>query len=131
MNRHDEKSDGDEELPKRGKNQGWSTWSEWATCSRTCDGGITFQLRRCHSPQGCKGDAVRYKICNMQVSLKIEIVLSFKPTFKKIDFPQACPEQQDFRAQQCAAYNDVPYDGALFKWAPHYDYSEPCALTCR
>lgn len=44
---------------------------------------------------------------------------------------QPCPEQQDFRAHQCLAYDDVPYDGALFKWTPHYDDSEPCALTCR
>lgn len=95
-------------LQKRAK-KGWSTWSEWSTCSRTCDGGVTYQLRTCHAPQGCKGDTIRYKICNMQ----------------------PCPEQQDFRALQCIAYNEVPYDGALFKWEPHYDYSEPCALACR
>lgn len=96
-------------LQKRMKKQGWSTWSEWSTCSRTCDGGVTYQLRTCHAQQGCKGDAIRYKICNMQ----------------------PCPDQQDFRALQCTAYNDVPYDGALFSWEPHYDYSEPCVLTCR
>lgn len=44
---------------------------------------------------------------------------------------QQCPDEQDFRAHQCAAYDDVPYDGALFKWTPHYDYSDMCALTCR
>uniref|UniRef100_A0A182LSE8 ADAMTS cysteine-rich domain-containing protein n=1 Tax=Anopheles culicifacies TaxID=139723 RepID=A0A182LSE8_9DIPT len=99
----------DEEVQKRAKAQGWSSWTEWSTCSRSCDGGVAYQLRRCHAPHGCKGDAVRYKICNMQ----------------------PCPEQQDFRAHQCSAYDDVPYDGALLKWTPHYDYSEPCALTCR
>lgn len=88
---------------------GWTGWSEFSTCSRTCDGGVAIQLRRCNHPQGCKGESVRYKICNMQ----------------------ACPDPQDFRAQQCAAYNEVPYDGALFNWTPHYDYAEPCALTCR
>ncbi|XP_055685146.1 protein madd-4 isoform X8 [Lutzomyia longipalpis] len=93
---------------KRGRNQGWSTWSEWSMCSRSCDGGVAQQLRRCHSPQGCRGEPIRYKICNMQ----------------------PCPETQDFRAHQCAAYDDVPYDGSLFKWTPHYDYTEPCALTC-
>lgn len=44
---------------------------------------------------------------------------------------QACPESQDFRAAQCAAFDEVPYDGQLYKWTTHYDYSEPCALTCR
>ncbi|KAH8298083.1 hypothetical protein KR018_006251 [Drosophila ironensis] len=87
----------------------WSTWSEWSTCSRTCDGGIMQQMRRCSSPGSCRGESARYRICNMQ----------------------PCPEQQDFRSSQCAAYNDVPYDGTLYKWTPHYDYVEPCALTCR
>lgn len=91
------------------KGQGWSSWSDWTTCSRTCDGGVANQLRRCHSSNGCVGETVRYKICNMQ----------------------PCPELQDFRSHQCAAYDEVPYDGALFKWTPHYDDADLCALTCR
>ncbi|ALC40371.1 CG31619 [Drosophila busckii] len=87
----------------------WSSWSEWSTCSRSCDGGIMQQMRRCSTTGTCRGESARYRICNMQ----------------------PCPEQQDFRANQCAAYNDVPYDGTLYKWTPHYDYVEPCALTCR
>ncbi|XP_002067202.3 protein madd-4 isoform X1 [Drosophila willistoni] len=87
----------------------WSSWSEWSTCSRTCDGGIMQQMRRCSIQGSCRGESARYRICNMQ----------------------PCPEQQDFRSNQCAAYNDVPYDGTLYKWTPHYDYVEPCALTCR
>ncbi|XP_037882700.1 protein madd-4 isoform X2 [Glossina fuscipes] len=87
----------------------WSAWSDWSTCSRTCDGGVMQQIRRCQNANGCKGESVRYRICNMQ----------------------PCPDQQDFRARQCVAYNDVPYDGTLYKWTPHYDYVEPCALTCR
>nr|XP_036226361.1 ADAMTS-like protein 1 isoform X2 [Bactrocera oleae] len=43
----------------------------------------------------------------------------------------AMAEQQDFCEHQCAAYNDVPYDGTLYTWTPLYDYVEPCALTCR
>ncbi|XP_055302398.1 protein madd-4 isoform X5 [Sitodiplosis mosellana] len=95
------------ELEKRGKN-GWSAWTNWSTCSRSCDGGIAQQIRRCHSAH-CRGEPIRYRICNMQ----------------------PCPEAQDFRAHQCAAFDDIPYDGSLFRWTPHYDYSEPCALTCR
>ncbi|CAG9792563.1 unnamed protein product [Diatraea saccharalis] len=45
---------------------GWSQWSEWSLCSRTCDGGVSRQLRTCSSPAGCRGEPVRYKICNMQ-----------------------------------------------------------------
>lgn len=67
------------ELEKRGsgKNVGWSTWSDWSTCSRSCDGGIAQQLRRCHAPQGCRGEPVRYKICNMQVNYTFSFRFSF------------------------------------------------------
>ncbi|KAG8227581.1 hypothetical protein J437_LFUL000681 [Ladona fulva] len=89
---------------------GWSPWSEWSTCSRSCDGGASFQLRRCNAPTGCRGgDAVRYKICNMQ----------------------PCPESRDFREQQCEAFNETPRDGVFYRWVPHHDDSEPCALICR
>ncbi len=54
---------------RRPSSRGWSTWSDWSTCSRTCDGGASYQLRRCKAPSGCRGEAMRYKICNMQVSV--------------------------------------------------------------
>ncbi|XP_026471091.1 ADAMTS-like protein 3 [Ctenocephalides felis] len=87
----------------------WSRWSQWSTCSRSCDGGVSHQLRRCIAEQGCQGEPLRYKICNMQ----------------------PCPEYQDFRAHQCSAYDGMLYEGVLWLWSPHYDDSEPCALTCR
>lgn len=52
---------------KRAKS-GWSIWSGWSTCSRSCDGGVAQQLRRCHTPDGCRGEPIRYRLCNMQVS---------------------------------------------------------------
>ncbi|XP_015429195.1 PREDICTED: ADAMTS-like protein 3 [Dufourea novaeangliae] len=42
-----------------------------------------------------------------------------------------CEKPSDFRAEQCAAYDDVPYSGQLVKWYPHYDPAKPCALICR
>lgn len=45
----------------------WSSWSEWSSCSRSCDGGVSQQLRHCHTSK-CFGEPIRYKICNMQVS---------------------------------------------------------------
>ncbi|RVE47992.1 hypothetical protein evm_007304 [Chilo suppressalis] len=57
-----------ENITHHGKDRGgWSQWSEWSLCSRTCDGGVSRQLRTCSSPAGCRGEPVRYKICNMQV----------------------------------------------------------------
>lgn len=55
------------ELEKRAKG-GWSAWSSWSMCSRSCDGGIAQQLRRCLAAKGCRGEPIRYRICNMQVN---------------------------------------------------------------
>lgn len=44
---------------------------------------------------------------------------------------QPCENPGDFRAEQCAAFDDVPYSGQLLKWYPHYDPTRPCALICR
>ncbi|XP_017889029.1 protein madd-4 isoform X2 [Ceratina calcarata] len=42
-----------------------------------------------------------------------------------------CENPTDFRAEQCAAFDDVPYSGQLLKWYPHYNPVRPCALICR
>ncbi|XP_075985885.1 ADAMTS-like no long nerve cord [Anticarsia gemmatalis] len=94
---------------------GWSQWSEWSLCSRTCDGGVSRQLRTCSSPAGCRGEPVRYKICNMQ------------PCRANISLL----EEDVWREQQCSAHDDTPYGGELFHWRAHRDDAEPCALTCR
>ncbi|XP_039277777.1 ADAMTS-like protein 1 isoform X2 [Nilaparvata lugens] len=86
----------------------WSGWSEWSPCSRTCDGGAAFQLRRCNAISGCKGQAIRYRICNMQ----------------------PCPDVVDFREHQCSSYNEIPYNDQMLFWKPHYNDGNPCALTC-
>ncbi|RMC09009.1 hypothetical protein DUI87_14008 [Hirundo rustica rustica] len=30
----------------------WSAWSQWAECTRTCGGGVTYQERHCNNPKG-------------------------------------------------------------------------------
>lgn len=44
--------------------------------------------------------------------------------------PQPCPDGLDFRAVQCSAYNDQPYDGETVEWHPYYDEESPCTLMC-
>ncbi|XP_076668534.1 ADAMTS-like no long nerve cord isoform X2 [Andrena cerasifolii] len=88
----------------------WSPWSKWSSCTKSCSGGISRQQRRCRR-KPCKGRpwSTKYKICN----------------------PEPCAKPSDFRAEQCAAFDDVPYSGQLLKWYPHYDITRPCALICR
>ncbi|XP_054716736.1 ADAMTS-like protein 3 [Uloborus diversus] len=89
--------------------EGWSVWSSWSPCSRSCNGGVTYSLRKCEHNGACEGDSTKYRICNMQ----------------------ACPDPtQDFRAAQCSAYNPVPYNNRLYEWLPYQDPEDPCGLTC-
>ena len=57
---------------------------------------------------------------------------TFWITFKYLDLLlQPCPAGlPDFRSQQCAAYNDVPYSGRYFRWLAYHDPNDPCALSC-
>ncbi|GFT88595.1 hypothetical protein NPIL_91161 [Nephila pilipes] len=56
------------ELPFNSKDQGWSEWSAWTSCSRSCNGGVSYQIRKCEGKSDCEGETTKYKICNMQVS---------------------------------------------------------------
>ncbi|KAM5291896.1 ADAMTS-like protein 3 [Ctenodactylus gundi] len=88
----------------------WDAWGDWSDCSRTCGGGASYSLRRCLAGRNCEGQNIRYKTCSNH------------------DCP---PDAEDFRAQQCSAYNDVQYQGRYYEWLPQYnDPTAPCALKC-
>ena len=99
---------------------------EWPT---NC-GGVTRHRAARESQSGTRYATCRSAVqpgeesCDQKrkpLTLPLSLSLSLQP----------CPDPQDFRAHQCSAYDEVPYDGVLYKWTPHYDYNEPCALTCR
>ncbi|XP_060473503.2 ADAMTS-like protein 3 [Panthera onca] len=92
------------------KDTNWDVWGSWSDCSRTCGGGASYSLRRCLTGRNCEGQNIRYKTCSNH------------------DCP---PDAEDFRAQQCSAYNDVQYQGRYYEWLPRYnDPAAPCALKC-
>ncbi|XP_004530678.1 papilin isoform X3 [Ceratitis capitata] len=92
----------------------WTDWSSPSECSRTCGGGVAYQTRDCRrtAPNGaplCKGGNRKYFSCNTQ----------------------DCPEGElDFRSQQCARFNRVPFDGITYDWVPYTNAPNPCELNC-
>lgn len=51
-------------------------------------------------------------------------------TFRYL-FLQDCPESEpDFRKQQCAHFNDVPFQGIRYNWTPYLRAPNPCELNC-
>ncbi|CAH3174635.1 unnamed protein product, partial [Porites evermanni] len=54
-------------------NGGWSEWSDYSPCSRTCGGGVQYRERTCTNPpptnggKECSGESkAKWKICNSQ-----------------------------------------------------------------
>ncbi|XP_033611959.1 A disintegrin and metalloproteinase with thrombospondin motifs 7 [Fukomys damarensis] len=95
---------------------GWSDWSAWSVCSRSCGIGVQSTERRCTQPEPkykgkfCVGERMRVRLCNLQ----------------------ACPQgQPSFRHVQCSHFDSKPYKGQLHTWIPVFDYGNPCELNCQ
>ncbi|XP_073996018.1 proteoglycan-like sulfated glycoprotein papilin isoform X3 [Rhodnius prolixus] len=86
----------------------WGPWSAPSPCSRSCGGGVSAQTRSCQPYSSCVGGTRRFFSCNIQ----------------------ECPEGSDFRAEQCAAYNNIPFEGITYDWLPYTKAINKCALNC-
>ncbi|XP_046737173.1 papilin [Diprion similis] len=92
----------------------WGSWSTPSSCSRSCGGGVAHQTRRCNDvdPDGterCTGAKKRFFSCNIA----------------------DCPEPaNDFRAEQCSAYDNTPYRGIIYEWVPYTGAKNKCELNC-
>lgn len=92
----------------------WEPWSESSECSRTCGGGVASQTRTCLETRSdgsslCIGPNRKYFSCNIQ----------------------DCPEGSvDYRTEQCARFNNVPFEGIYYDWIPYYNAPNKCELNC-
>ncbi|XP_044316123.1 thrombospondin type-1 domain-containing protein 4 [Drosophila rhopaloa] len=97
----------------------WDKWSNWSACSRSCGGGVKYQIRKCISKNpvtnnqltsnACVGYFKRYQLCN--------------------DVP--CDAQSpDFRATQCTTYNEIEFHGHRYRWEPYVKDDAECELNC-
>ncbi|CAG5118618.1 unnamed protein product, partial [Candidula unifasciata] len=94
----------------------WGLWGEWGECSRTCEGGVSANVRECDNPEPkdggryCIGQRKRYRSCNVT----------------------PCPaNSEDFRQVQCSSYNNVTFRGRLYKWVLYTgEQAKPCSLIC-
>ncbi|CAH1637578.1 unnamed protein product [Spodoptera littoralis] len=91
----------------------WGDWGDISTCSRTCGGGVASQKRVCLEPSpqnSCTGGDTKYFSCQTQ----------------------DCPAGSgDFRAEQCAEFNDKEFSGYIYNWVPYTKAVNPCELNCK
>ncbi|XP_054016241.1 A disintegrin and metalloproteinase with thrombospondin motifs 3-like isoform X1 [Hylaeus anthracinus] len=104
------------------KDGGWSSWSAWEKCSRTCGIGVQCRTRKCNKPlpayggKYCSGTTDDCKLC---------------------DLPK-CSAPIDLKAQQCSKLSNVRNLGQLqpkndVTWLPYESDQEnlKCQLVCR
>ena len=84
---------------------------------------VTFGEKQVGSALGTQGNLLSLALAQ----------LTLRCACGPISLPQDCPlDAEDFRAQQCSAYNDVQYQGCCYEWLPQYnDPAAPCALRCQ
>ncbi|XP_075555420.1 proteoglycan-like sulfated glycoprotein papilin isoform X2 [Dermacentor variabilis] len=93
----------------------WGPWTASSSCSRTCGGGVAYQTRVCEDfrhdgSHGCTGPSRKYFSCNVE----------------------ECPDHtKDFREEQCARFNSIPFEGRYYSWVPYYKAANPCELNCK
>ncbi|XP_069837949.1 A disintegrin and metalloproteinase with thrombospondin motifs 14 [Dendropsophus ebraccatus] len=98
---------------------GWSSWSRFGSCSRTCGGGVRSRGRQCNNPppayggRDCPGPTYEYQMCNTE---------------------ECRGPFEDFRAQQCSQRNSYyTHQNTKHTWLPyeHQDDAQKCELICQ
>ncbi|XP_066977996.1 papilin isoform X17 [Macrobrachium rosenbergii] len=90
----------------------WGPWSAISPCSRSCGGGVAYRSRDCRgsSPDACSGKSKKYESCNVN----------------------PCPAgSKDYRGEQCARFDNVPFEGKYYNWVPYLDDPAKCELNCQ
>ncbi|KAM6954456.1 A disintegrin and metalloproteinase with thrombospondin motifs 13 [Aplochiton taeniatus] len=104
---------------------GWSSWSEFSPCSRTCGGGVTHRTRQCNNPRpafggsDCEGQDTDAELCHRQ--------------------PSCVRTQLDFMAEQCSQTDSQPlylsaHTAAYYTWIPAVGFvtgDEQCRWMCQ
>ncbi|ETE67026.1 A disintegrin and metalloproteinase with thrombospondin motifs 14, partial [Ophiophagus hannah] len=98
---------------------GWSSWSKFGSCSRTCGGGVRSRSRNCNRPppayggRQCPGAMYEYQVCNAE---------------------ECQGPYEDFRAQQCSKRNSYyTHENSKHTWLPyeHPEDAQKCELICQ
>ncbi|XP_058045217.1 A disintegrin and metalloproteinase with thrombospondin motifs 14 [Ahaetulla prasina] len=98
---------------------GWSSWSKFGSCSRTCGGGVRSRSRNCNRPppayggRQCPGAMYEYQVCNAE---------------------ECQGPYEDFHAQQCSKRNSYyTHENSKHTWLPyeHPEDAQKCELICQ
>ncbi|CRK98212.1 CLUMA_CG011575, isoform A, partial [Clunio marinus] len=79
---------------------GWSKWSPWSACSKTCGSGHRTRKRECNNPSpkyngtSCRGENVEFEECKMKLCLAQNLKKSFRSDYED-DFEEKSNESRE------------------------------------
>ncbi|XP_043274016.1 A disintegrin and metalloproteinase with thrombospondin motifs 2-like [Venturia canescens] len=118
----DRKRFGFDRLVNKPRNGGWSSWTAWGKCSRSCGVGVRFRFRQCNEPtpahggRYCEGNSEDYTTCELA----------------------NCSTHVDLRQQQCLRLPvlvrlEETSPKFSMTWLPHEPHENhlKCRISCR
>ncbi|XP_078591867.1 SCO-spondin-like [Branchiostoma floridae x Branchiostoma japonicum] len=48
---------------------GWSAWTNWTSCTATCENGLQYRYRECPEGESCDGDAMEETVCYARICI--------------------------------------------------------------
>ncbi|XP_061667105.1 thrombospondin-2-like [Syngnathoides biaculeatus] len=122
---------------------GWTSWSEWSTCSKSCGGGLLMRERKCSNPAPqyggklCVGEISDYEACNKQ-PCPLDPCLLSRPCFPGVECTSSsdgswqcgqCPSGSHGNGTHCEDDNECDVVGACVTDCVNTDpgyYCLPC-----
>ncbi|XP_048584555.1 SCO-spondin isoform X2 [Nematostella vectensis] len=126
----------------------WSTWSEWSSCSRSCNNGTMFRNRTCSQPlyggAPCPGRNIQVSPCN-----PTDCPSYWSNWSNWTDCSVSCSSGQQVRYREClkenvrvnitkcngtnaqsrtCAFAPCPVNGAWSSWSAWSDCSKTCSI---
>ncbi|KAK6188578.1 hypothetical protein SNE40_004726 [Patella caerulea] len=100
----------------------WGPWTDWSVCSKSCDQGVIYRQRHCHtidsdetqssssSNSKCIGDKKQFKVCQIQ---------------------RCPPHSVDVSVSECSKHDNQIYGGKKYTWEPFRNPYNRCDLSCK
>jgi len=115
---------------------GWSDWSQWTACSKSCNGGLRLRHRSCNNPapsnggKKCPGQHIGREACNEEECEKecsskmdIGIILDASSSVTKKNWDETLEFVKKYAKDFKLGPNNVRFGIIRFSWFPSLQFS--------
>jgi hypothetical protein len=101
-------------------NGGWSAWTSWGECSKTCGRGTKIRKRYCNNPtpqfngKMCDGDNIEYEECKIKVCSNYDMRKAFN---NEVEYDESTEDFKEF-AEFELIHNDAGQP-KIFQFSQH------------